>query len=123
MTEKLDVVGISISTEGAIDQVDVESLRIAVHEMRVLFQQRLETADAIDRKADALLASASLVLALISTLQLALLGVGQSLIYWLGLGLVFVLYIGLIALASLTLTPESYATPIEANWEVLDQFE
>jgi len=112
----------SIPPEKLDSQLDKESLRIALHEMRALLQQRFEAADALDRKADALLGTASLVLTLVSTLQLALLGPGTSWLYWLGLVSAFVLYLALIALVSSTLMPESYTTPIQARWEVLDEY-
>ena len=103
------------------DNVTVEGLRLALEEMRMLYEQRFESSDALDKKAGTLLSSASLVLSIVTTLQLTQSGPDQPWFYWFGLFLAFGLYIGMITLTVIAITPKTYTTPIKADWNVLDQ--
>ena len=100
---------------------NLESLRLALEEMRLLYERRSKSAASLDQKAGTILGAASLVLSLVTTLQLTLLGADQPWFYWVGLGAVFILYIVMISLTIWAMEPTVYPTPIKANWETLDR--
>lgn len=100
---------------------DLESLKLALDEMRLLYKHRSESSARLDQKAGTLLGAGSLVLSLVTTLQLTLLGFGQPWFYWVGLGIVFILYIAMISLTIWAMEPTVYQTPIKAEWDTLDR--
>ena len=101
--------------------VTLEGLRLALEEMRRLYEQRFESADKLDEKAATLLGSASIILSLVSTLQLTLTGTDQPFFYWILLVVALLLYIGLIVLTVWAISPTTYQSPIKADWDVLDK--
>jgi len=103
------------------ESVTVEGLKLALEEMRRLYDHRFDSADTLDQKAGTILGSATLVLSLVTTLQLTLAGPSQPWFYWAGLALAFGLYVVMIVLTVWAMEPIAYPTPIKAEWQLLDR--
>jgi len=92
--------------------------KLALDEMRREYDAIDRSADALDSKANHLIANSSLVFGLIATLQLSLLKPdGQPMYYWLGLIVAIGLYVVMILLATGVRSPRPYITPIRADWD------
>lgn len=92
---------------------------LALTEMRQAYQNCNATTDNLDRKAIALLSSASLILALFGILQLKPFDRGQTDLYWVVLSTALVLYFVMLGLCAYVIAPRRYNTPIKADKEVL----
>lgn len=98
-----------------------EVRRLALEELRRAYDIQNSANDLIDQKAAGVLGNASMILGLFGLLQLTLLRDGQPALYQAGLLVILGLYATLIVLVAATLYPNTFKTPIKADWDVVWQ--
>ena len=100
---------------------DVIKEKLALEEMRMLYQKYDLDANQLDSKAANLLSSSSLIITLFGLLQLTLLNHSQVIIYQILLVALFVLYSLLVVMVLIVLLPQKYKTLFEENWEGIEK--
>src|SRR5437867_3701286 len=93
--------------------------RYVLDEQRRTFDQVADSGEALDRKLQALLGSASLIISLVGTIQLVALRQTGGLVFWAFVVPELVLFIVMVILIVRGLRPLVYLNPIADNWREL----
>lgn len=95
--------------------------RLVLAELQNALTRQFDAADALDSKLKQLLASASLILSIVTTLQVTT-GIQQiGWIYLIGLATALILYAVLIIAVLRGLRPMAYYSPIPSKWDEIDE--
>ena len=96
---------------------------LVLDELRNVLEHQFDAADGLDSKLKELLGAASLILALVTTLQITTSVEKIGWPYLIGLVIVLVLYVVLIVVILRGLRPMTYKAPIPSNWdEIAERF-
>jgi hypothetical protein len=95
---------------------DLYKEKLALEEVKQLYNQINEARNILDEKAMSLLSNTSLILTLFGVLQIALVKDPQPVIYKIGLAIVVFLYFTLACILLWILRPQGYRGAFEATW-------
>ena len=98
---------------------NIESIKLALEEMRLYLNKVESNGDSLDQKANFILAASGLVLTFVGAIQLTLANALNSPAKTILLLLASMLYILLIILSIAAMFPANYFQPIRASWETL----
>lgn len=119
MTTPVDPSSGSITKPLTGSTPDPAGKRHVLEEQRRAFDQVSDTGEALDRKLQSLLNSASLIISLVGTIQLVALKQIGGWLFWIILIIALLLYIGMVAVILRGLRPLEYLNPISRDWKEL----
>ena len=96
--------------------------RLSLDELRRYYDAVDKASDTLAGTANQLIANASLILGLMTVLQLSLIDVDKQLPwYWIGFVVAIALYVAFVFLANGARVPQTYKTPLKADWEQVSE--
>jgi hypothetical protein len=99
----------------------IESIKLALEEMRLYLSKVENNGDSLDQKANFILTASGLVLTFVSAIQLTLANALSSPTKTILLLLALILYVFLIIISAIAMRPAHYSQPIRASWETLHE--
>jgi len=90
-----------------------DNTKMAIEELRRLYEIHSKSADSLDSKAGTILGSASLIVSLFTILKLDLTQPSQNWYYIIAVILIFLTYIFLIIKTIFAIRPQEYSTPLD----------
>lgn len=97
-----------------------DNLQLALDEMRLQMERVYQASDALDQKANFLLAGAGIVVGVATVLQPRLIALSPLKITLLGVSVV--MYVVMVALVLRAMAPAGYVFPLKADYKVLEQY-
>jgi hypothetical protein len=100
---------------------ELQNAKLALDEVRLLYQKHDADSNHIDNKAGSILTGASLILTLFGVLQISLSRDIQSLLYKIMLVVLFILFLGMVVLLMRILSPKEFRTVFKEDWEGVEK--